>query len=114
VEGLLFEVDVAEHPVPREVAQGFNWGAFLLPVIWGGGNGAYWAFWGIPLTCTGPGKLLFAVYCGARGNAWAWENGEYATVEQFRATQRRWAVAGLVWNVLLFLVVGAVGWGSAR
>lgn len=77
--------------VPAEV-QGLNWGGLLLSWIWGIGNNTWLALlafvpfigWVVPFV------LLF------KGNEWAWRNKQWDSVEHFQATQRKWAIAGLV------------------
>lgn len=97
----------AAATVPAEV-QGLNWGAFLLNWIWGIGNSTWIAllafvpFIGIVV----PFYLLF------KGNELAWKNKQWESVEAFKATQRKWAIAGLVIlvvAVLLGCVGGALG-----
>ena len=52
----------------------FNWGAFIGGWIWGLINGVYITLIEIPLSCLPPLALLgFAIYCGIKGNEWAWE-----------------------------------------
>ena len=81
--------------VPPE-ASGWNWGAFFLSWIWGLFNGAYVTLWGLLLWFVPPGVVVWAIICGASGSRWAWQGKTWSSIEQFRATQRRWAFAGLV------------------
>jgi hypothetical protein len=77
----------------------WNWGAFLLAWIWGVGNNVYRAF----LTWV-PFYGLYEWYLlGRNGNRWAWEKGNWSSVEAFRATQRKWAMWGVI--VVAFVVV---------
>lgn len=77
--------------VPAEV-QGLNWGAFLLNWIWGIGNNTWLA-----LLCLVPfvGTIMAFVLL-FKGNEWAWKNKRWDSVEHFKATQRKWAMAGLI------------------
>lgn len=99
--------------VPAEI-QGWNWGGFLLSWIWGIGNNVLIAlvalivpFWGI--------------YLGIKGNELAWQNKRWDSVEHFKATQRKWAIAGLVVLGLslglaclaVFLTIAAAGTSSS-
>ncbi len=76
-------------------ASGWSWGAFFLSWIWGLFNGAYVTLWGLLLWLVPPGVVVWAIICGVNGNRWAWQGKTWSSVEQFRATQRRWAYAGL-------------------
>lgn len=76
--------------VPREVDR-WNWGAFLLNWIWGLGNATPLAF----LTLVPCVNFVMPFVLGARGSAWAWQNRRWESVEQFRRTQRVWALAAL-------------------
>jgi cytochrome oxidase complex assembly protein 1 len=47
---------------------------------------------------------------GAKGSAWAWRNGRWESVEQFKRVQRGWAIAGAaVWIGVLVLGGAIVG-----
>ena len=78
---------------------GWNWGAFLLSWIWAFGNGLVW--YGILGLCP---CLVPQIYLGLKGSQLSWERGRWTSVEQFRASQRKWAVAGLI-----LLLIGLVG-----
>ena len=82
--------------VPSEIKT-FNWGAFLLNVIWGLFNGTYIAV----LTLIPVVGLVVPFLLGFKGNEWAWRNKRWDSVETFRAVQRRWAIAGVVIVFLL-------------
>lgn len=93
--------------VPDEV-RGWNWGAFLLNWVWGIGNSTYIALlMFMPLV-----NFVIPFVLGARGNEWAWRNRTWRSVEEFKATQRKWAWAGLIF---VFVVIpGCLGFvGSA-
>lgn len=73
-------------------AQGLNWGAFLLNWIWGLGNsvgcGPVALMFFIPLI----GPIIGLI----KGNEWAWRGKEWASVEAFQATQKKWTMAGVI------------------
>ena len=73
----------------------FNWGACILPFIWGPFNNCPIAVLSLVLGfIPWIGWLLaivFSLYCGAKGNEWAWENKEWRSLNEFHATQRKWA-----------------------
>ncbi len=77
--------------IPAEI-KGWNWGAFWLTWIWGIGNSAYRTFLVfIPIL-----NFVMPFVCGAKGNVWAWSNRRWESVEQFKKTQRKWAIAGFL------------------
>jgi hypothetical protein len=90
----------AQAVVPPEIA-GWNWGAFMLNWIWGLGNKSYIALlMFVPVV-----NIVMMFMLGAKGNAWAWRNKKWDSVEQFKSVQRKWAIAGLV------VLVAGVGVG---
>ena len=77
--------------IPPEI-KGWNWGAFLLNWIWGIGNETYIAF-----LCFIPFVSFVMIFVlGAKGNAWAWRNKRWDSVEQFKRVQKKWTIAGLI------------------
>lgn len=82
--------------VPPEIRR-WNWGAFFLNWIWGIGNSTYIAFlMFVPVV-----NLFMPFVLGAKGNEWAWRNRTWRDVKQFKATQRKWAWAGLIVILLI-------------
>lgn len=81
--------------IPPELDR-WNWGAFFLTWIWGIGNSTFIALLAlIPIV-----NIVMIFVLGARGSRWAWRNRTWRDAEQFRKTQRNWAIAGLiVWVV---------------
>ncbi|RUZ17488.1 cytochrome c oxidase assembly factor Coa1 family protein, partial [Mesorhizobium sp. M7A.F.Ca.CA.001.09.1.1] len=81
--------------IPAELDR-WNWGAFFLNWIWGIGNSTFIALLAlIPVV-----NIIMIIVLGARGSRWAWQNRAWRDPEQFRKTQRNWAIAGLaVWVV---------------
>jgi hypothetical protein len=76
------------EPAPR----GWNWGAFILPPIWGIGNNVWIGLLGfIPLV-----NFVMAIYLGAKGNELAWNARQWDSAEHFRSVQKKWAIWGLV------------------
>jgi hypothetical protein len=78
--------------VPAEVDR-WNWGAFLLPVIWAIGNNTLRA----PLTLVPP-------LGGAMGSAAAWRYNKWDSVEQFKAVQHKWTRWALVLHAALLVL----------
>ena len=98
--------------IPAELDR-WNWGAFFLNWIWGIGNSTFIALLAlIPFV-----NIIMIIVLGARGSRWAWRNRAWRDAEQFRKTQRNWAIAGLVvWVVGIggYLNVDANGAGEAQ
>ena len=84
-------LDTRDAAVPPEIDR-WNWGAFLLSWIWGIGNNTFSAF----LTFVPFVGIVMPFVLGAKGSAWAWRNKRWESVEDFKATQRKWAIAGLI------------------
>lgn len=95
--------------VPAEI-RGWNWGAFLLSWLWGIGNATPIAL----LTLVPCAGLVMPFVLGAKGSEWAWQNRRWHGVDDFRRTQRSWAVAGVVTWVagLAAVVIIAIGASS--
>ncbi len=80
-----------EEIVPEEIL-GWNWGAFLMPWLWMWPNQVWYG-----LFCFIPhGWWLMAIALGAKGNEWAWKSRPWRSIEQFKAHQRGWAIAGIL------------------
>lgn len=77
--------------VPQEI-QGLNWGGFFWNWIWAIFNnaGIVWILVGLFFS---PVASIFLLI---KGNELAWQNKQWASVEAFKATQRKWAIAGLI------------------
>jgi hypothetical protein len=92
--------------VPAEIDR-WNWGAFLLNWIWGVGNNTFVALLTlIPFF----GILIMPFVLGAKGNAWAWRNGRWDSIEHFKRVQRLWAIWGvIVWLGFIALFGGVFG-----
>ena len=93
--------------VPAEV-QGLNWGAFFWNWIWAIFNnaGIVWILVGLFFS------PVASIYLLIKGNELAWQNKPWASVEAFKSTQRKWAIAGLilvVGSILLACVFGILG-----
>lgn len=90
--------------VPPEIADRWNWGAFLLTWIWGVANSTFIALlMFVPFV-----NLAMPFVLGAKGNAWAWRNQRWASVEEFQRVQRSWAkwgVVALIAMLALFAVI---------
>jgi hypothetical protein len=92
--------------VPPEI-KGWNWGAFLLNVVWGIGNDTYIAL----LMLVPPLFLVMPFVLGGKGNKWAWQNRRWNDVAHFKRVQRGWAKWGVVVVVAYFGFFAAFGLG---
>ena len=95
--------------VPYEI-KGWNWGAFLLSWIWGIGNRVWIAlivFIPIPFLA-----LIMAFVLGAKGNEWAWQRKIWASVEDFKRTQRtwrNWGIGVLIASLIIYALFFVLG-----
>jgi serine/threonine protein kinase len=90
--------------VPEEI-QGWNWGAFLLPWLWLWTNNVWYG-----LFCFVPQiGWIMAIALGTKGNEWAWRSRKWRSIEQFKAHQRGWAIAGVLIGapISMMLWIGA-------
>lgn len=86
----------------------WNWGAFFLTWIWGLGNRVY-----IALLVFIPGiNIIMLGVLGMNGNLWAWRARRWESIEKFKRSQRKWAIAGLIlWLMpLILIIVSFVMW----
>ena len=102
-----------EKDVPAEV-KGWNWGAFLFTWIWGLFNNTW-----IALLALIPGVHFVMMFVlGNKGNEWAWQNKNWASVEQFHLAQRQWALYGVLgWGglavIFLLLPFTLISWKAS-
>jgi len=86
--------------VPEEIKK-WNWGAFLLSLIWGIGNNVW-----IALLCLIPYVVfIMAFVLGAKGSEWAWQKKRWNSIEHFKNVQKKWAIAGLVLVIIVIVRV---------
>ncbi|WDF83086.1 ribonuclease G [Lacticaseibacillus pabuli] len=84
--------------VPYEVKH-WNWGAFMFNITWGLGNKTY-----LPLLTLIPiFNIVWIFVVGAKGNEWAWKNGDYEDVKTFLKVQETWNRAG-IWQIILAVI----------
>ena len=100
-QGGLFDSSV---PVPEEI-RGWNWGAFLLAPLWTFRNrvGIGLLAW-VPIV-----GFWMAIALGVKGNEWAWKSRKWQSIEQFKAHQKRWAIAGIVLGISINLIFWHIG-----
>jgi hypothetical protein len=89
-----------ESTLPPEL-KGWNWGAFFFNWVWGIGNKTYIAL----LVFVPFGIFVMPFILGAKGNEWAWRNMKWNDVNHFRAVQKKWALASLIFVAVIFPLV---------
>lgn len=89
--------------IPDEI-RGWSWGGFFLNFIWGIGN----KVWISLLALVPYVGLIMCIVLGVKGNQWAWQHKQWDSVEHFKSTQRKWAIAGLIVFVLAIILTVAV------
>ncbi len=101
-----------EAQLPQEL-KGWNWGAILLPFVWGPFNRVGAGFGSLMVVMVLPipvafqllGYTALALWMGARGNEWAWRARKWKSADHFRRVQRVW----VTWGSVGFSVLGAIG-----
>jgi hypothetical protein len=60
----------------------------------------------LPLLCLIPlFNLVWIFVCGAKGNEWAWKDGEYRDVETFQRVQKTWNRAGIAMFIIQIAII---------
>lgn len=78
----------------------WNWGAFFLGWIWGVFHKVYWSL--LMLIPVGPIGFIIMIILGIKGNELAWKNNRYASLDEFKRIQKKWAFWGLIWFLITF------------
>ena len=99
---LLFKRGKISSQYPYDFKNEFNWGAFLGTWIWGIVNKSYIPFWDLILGFT-PLFLLFRLYCGVKGNEWAYKSKKWQDVSQFNKSQEKQVVVFGFIGVFLYM-----------
>lgn len=77
----------------------WNWAAFSLNILWGIFHKSYWTL----LCCIPIFGFFWMFVCGLKGNKWAWENGNYTSVEDFNNKEVGWTFAGIAMTILIII-----------
>jgi hypothetical protein len=86
----------------------WNWGAFLLTWVWGVGHGVFRSFLVfVPLYGFYEWFML-----GKNGNRLAWQSRQWDGIDAFRKTQRKWAMWGIIVDVILLIVIASTSGSS--
>lgn len=97
---LLFIPGKVTSKLPYDYTKDFNWGAYFGTWIWGLYNRSYltlfmWALY------TTPFKELFKIYCGLKGNEWAYKGKRWNDVEAFNKSQKKQTIFFICLNFLI-------------
>ncbi|MBO7476831.1 MAG: FHA domain-containing protein [Salinivirgaceae bacterium] len=96
----------------------FNWGAFMLPGIWGAFNGCIWLLiWPLILCLLSRTRdfniitigviiyLIERIIASLLGNKWAWEKAENISAADFDQKQHNWNIGGGIAGAILIVLV---------
>lgn len=100
----------------------FNWGAFGLGLFWAPFNGAwndYWMIFAIQVLFFILSNFFFGIvfyilifclniYCGKKGNEWAWYGKKWKSIEEFETAQKKWTVGWLVVFIINIIIAGVI------
>jgi len=92
----------ANAVIPSEI-RGLCWGAFLLNLLWCIGNRAWLAAFLLFVPFI---NLLMPLVLLFKGNEWAWRKRKWRSIEQFKRTQRIWAISGITVYTLVLVLAG--------
>ncbi len=98
---ILFTRGKITSKYPYDFMKEFNWGAFLGTWIWGLFNKSFKTLWMLLLGLT-PWGSYFAIYCGLKGNEWAFKNKKCTDVDAFNRSQEKQTT---VFAILTFLIL---------
>ena len=111
---LLFRQGKITSKYPYDFQKEFNWGAFIATWLWGLFNKSYKTLWALLLGLT-PWGIYFQLYCGLKGNEWAFKNKKCTDVEKFNRSQEKQTTIFLILSLIvvpfiyMLVVVGIIG-----
>ena len=101
---LMFKKGEITGVLPYDYKKEFNWGAFFGTWIWGLVNKTYAPLWELLLWIT-PFGFYFQMYCGLKGNEWAFNNKNCTDVDKFNKSQKNQAI---IFTVLNFVIIPVI------
>ena len=101
---ILFKLGKITRNYPYDFTKEFNWGAFIGTWIWGVFNKSYKTLWIFLIGFT-PWGFYYQLYCGLKGNEWAFKNKKCNDVIAFNKSQEKQSA---IFAVLLFVVVPVI------
>ncbi len=104
---LLFKEGAITSQMPYDFRKEFNWGAFFGTWLWGLYNKSF-----VPLLyllvfvlpCE-PWRFAFLLYCGLKGNEWAYKNKKWDDVSEFNKSQENQAVFWIIIMPIICLLL---------
>lgn len=84
-----------------KILKRWNWGAFFLGFVWGIGNKLPFTL--VEILIPPPLGLFWRIFLAIKGDKWAWQKKDWPSIEDFRRTQRLWAIFGFLFFIALFL-----------
>ena len=93
-----------EQAFPKDINR-FNWGAFLMPCVWGPANNTLIPLLSLVIMFAPFGfvlNIVFSIYCGIKGNEWAWTNKQWNSIKEFHSVQKKWAIRIIIAYALIF------------
>ena len=104
---LLFKRGKITNTLPYDYKKEFNWGAFFGTWIWGLFNKSYIPLWELLLWIT-PLGFYFQLYCGLKGNEWAYKNKGCTDVKAFNKSQETQALVFIILNLVIIPILYVV------
>jgi hypothetical protein len=86
--------------IPPELGN-WNWGAALMSFWWG----IYHRVWLTFLSFIPVFGGIWWIVMGIKGNEWAWRKNKWRSVGAFKASQKKWAVWGIILSVVPIILV---------
>lgn len=87
--------------IQKEISK-WNWGAFFLTWIWAIAHKVWWGL--LALIPIGIVQLGIGIYLGVKGSELAWQAQKYQSIDEFKKIEHKWAVAGLVVFIIIFVL----------
>ena len=105
---LLFKRGKITGNYPYDYTKDFNWGAYIGTWLWGLFNKSYKTLWILLLGFT-PWGPYYQLYCGLKGNEWAFKNKQWNDVEAFNKSQEKqstiFAILFLVGLPIIYFII---------
>ena len=101
---ILFKRGKITGKYPYDFTKEFNWGAYIGTWIWGLFNKSYKTLWMLLLFFT-PWSAYYQIYCGLKGNEWAFKNKKCNDVAAFNKSQEKQSA---IFAVLFFVAIPVI------
>ncbi len=104
---LLFNKGKITSKLPYDYKKEFNWGAFFGTWIWGIVNKSFVPLWSLLLHFT-PIGFFFKIFCGLKGNEWAYKNKNWNDVPKFNKSQRLQTLIFTILSLVIFPIISFI------